>query len=42
MGDPRRTYFSTEGLKPLADYQVETTRELEDFAIKHTGVWTFA
>lgn len=42
MGDPRRTYFSTEGLIPLAEYQVETTRELEDFAIKRTGVWTFA
>jgi predicted nicotinamide N-methyase len=41
MGDPRRTYFSTEGLKPLAEYQVETTRELEDFAVKRTGVWTF-
>ena len=42
MGDPRRTYFSTEGLAPLAEYQVETTRELEDFAVKRTGVWTFA
>jgi predicted nicotinamide N-methyase len=42
MGDPRRTYFATEGLKPLAEYQVETTRELEDFAVKRTGVWTFA
>lgn len=42
IGDPRRTYFSTEGLKPLAEYQVETTRELEDFAVKRTGVWTFA
>jgi predicted nicotinamide N-methyase len=42
LGDPRRTYFSTEGLEPLAEYQVETTRELEDFAVKRTGVWTFA
>ncbi len=42
MGDPRRTYFSTEGLIPLAEYQVETTRELEDFAVKRTGVWAFA
>lgn len=42
MGDPRRSYFSTEGLKPLAEYQVETTRELEDFAVKRCGVWTFA
>jgi predicted nicotinamide N-methyase len=42
IGDPRRTYFSTEGLVQLAEYQVETTRELEDFAIKRSGVWTFA
>ncbi len=42
MGDPRRTYFATDGLEPLAEYQVETTRELEDFAVKCTGVWTFA
>ncbi len=42
MGDPHRTYFSTEGLRPLAEYQVETTRELEDFAVKRCGVWTFA
>lgn len=41
MGDPRRTYFACEGLVQLAEYQVETTRELEDFAIKRTGVWTF-
>jgi predicted nicotinamide N-methyase len=41
MGDPHRSYFVTEGLKRLADYQVETTRELEDFAVKRTGVWTF-
>lgn len=41
LGDPRRSYFSTEGLIPLAEYQVETTRELEDFAVKRTGVWTF-
>jgi predicted nicotinamide N-methyase len=42
LGDPRRTYFSTEGLTQRAEYQVETTRELEDFAIKRSGVWTFA
>jgi predicted nicotinamide N-methyase len=42
MGDPRRSYFALEDLRPLAEYQVETTRELEDFAVKRTGVWTFA
>jgi predicted nicotinamide N-methyase len=41
IGDPARTYFPREGLVKLAEYQVETTRELEDFAVKRTGVWTF-
>ncbi len=40
IGDPGRTYFPKAGLEPLAEYAVETTRELEDFAIKQTGVWT--
>ncbi len=42
IGDPSRTYFSTDGLVRLAEYEVPTTRELEDFAVKRTGVWTFA
>jgi predicted nicotinamide N-methyase len=42
IGDPGRTYFSTEGLVQLEEYRVETTRELEDMEIKKTGVWTFA
>ena len=41
IGDPHRTYFPREGLVKLAEYQVETTRELEDFAVKRTGVYTF-
>ena len=41
IGDPGRTYFPRQGLLQLADYQVQTTRELEDYAIKRTGVWTF-
>ena len=41
IGDPGRSYFPRSGLVQLADYQVETTRELEDFAVKRTGVWTF-
>jgi predicted nicotinamide N-methyase len=40
IGDPGRTYFPRQGLVRLADYQVKTTRELEDFEIKRTGVWT--
>ena len=40
IGDPGRSYFPRTGLVKLAEYQVETTRELEDFAVKRTGVWT--
>jgi len=40
IGDPGRTYFRKDDLIKLAEYQVETTRELEDFAIKRTCVWT--
>jgi predicted nicotinamide N-methyase len=42
IGDPGRSYFPREGLTKLAEYQVPTTRELEDFAVKRTGVFTFA
>ena len=42
MGDPRRTYFDTAGLVRLAEYSVPTSRELEDFELKRTDVWTFA
>jgi predicted nicotinamide N-methyase len=41
IGDPGRTYFPKEGLVQLAEYRVETTRELEDMTVKRTGVWTF-
>jgi hypothetical protein len=40
VGDPGRTYFPKDGLEKLAEYQVPTTRELEDLAIKRTSVWT--
>jgi predicted nicotinamide N-methyase len=39
IGDPGRSYFP-EGLTKLAEYQVPTTRELEDFEVKKTCVWT--
>jgi predicted nicotinamide N-methyase len=39
IGDPGRTYFPKTGLERLAEYQVPTTRELEDFAVKKTAVW---
>ena len=40
IGDPGRSYFPRSGLVQLAQYQVQTTRELEDLEIKRTGVWT--
>lgn len=40
IGDPGRTYFPKDGLMKLAEYQVATTRELEDMAVKRTSVWT--
>ena len=39
IGDPGRTYFPKTGLEHLAEYQVPTTRELEDFEVKRTRVW---
>ena len=42
VGDPGRSYFPRDGLVRLAEYQVPTTRELEDMEVKKTGVWTFA
>jgi predicted nicotinamide N-methyase len=40
IGDPGRSYFSADGLAKLAEYEVPTTRELEDLAVKRTAVWT--
>jgi predicted nicotinamide N-methyase len=39
IGDPGRSYFPREGLTRLAEYQVPTTRELEDMEVKKTAVW---
>jgi predicted nicotinamide N-methyase len=39
VGDPGRTYFPRTGLTKLVEYQVPTTRELEDMAVKKTAVW---
>jgi predicted nicotinamide N-methyase len=39
IGDPGRTYFPKTGLEKLAEYQVPTTRELEDMEVKKTSVW---
>ncbi|MDB5442564.1 MAG: ribosomal protein methyltransferase [Phenylobacterium sp.] len=40
IGDPGRSYFPRHGLTKLAEYQVQTTRELEDIEVKKTAVWT--
>lgn len=42
VGDPGRSYFPRDRLIKLAEYQVPTTRELEDFEVKKTGVYRFA
>ena len=42
VGDPLRTYFPKQGFDLLAEYEVPTTRELEDSAVKRTRVWTLA
>ena len=39
IGDPGRSYFPRTGLTKLAEYQVPTTRELEDQEVKRTAVW---
>ena len=40
IGDPGRSYFPRVGLEKLAEYEVPTTRELEDREVKKTDVWT--
>jgi len=39
MGDPGRSYFPKEGVEKLAEYKVQTTRDLEDREIRDTGVY---
>jgi predicted nicotinamide N-methyase len=39
IGDPGRAYLPREGLEPLAVYEVETTRELEDREVRRTAVF---
>lgn len=42
VGDPIRTYFPKSGFDLLTEYEVPTTRELEDSAVKRTRVWTLS
>jgi predicted nicotinamide N-methyase len=39
VGDPGRTYLPRTGLTRLAQYEVVTTRELEDNEVRRTGVY---
>jgi predicted nicotinamide N-methyase len=39
VGDPGRSYFPKERFEKLAEYQVPTTRELEDMEVRRTAVW---
>lgn len=41
MGDPGRTHLPKTGMTRMAEYRVETTRELEDNDVRHTTVWQF-
>jgi len=39
LGDPRRAYVPTTGLRERARYAVPTSRELEDREVRETVVW---
>lgn len=39
IGDPGRTYLPHTRLRRLAEYRVQTSRELEDQAVKRTAVY---
>ena len=42
IGDPGRTYLPQTRLRRLAEYQVPTSRELEDQEVKRTAVYALA
>ncbi len=42
IGDPGRTYLPHARLRRLAEYQVQTSRELEDQEVKRTAVYALA
>lgn len=39
-GDPGRTYFPRDAFKPVAEYSVQTTTEIENHPIQTARVWT--
>jgi len=42
LGDPGRNYFPKTDVEKLANYSVQTTRDLEDREIRETGVFRLA
>jgi predicted nicotinamide N-methyase len=40
VGDPGRAYLPKDRLTKLCEYEVPVTRDLEDYDIKHTAVWS--
>ena len=39
LGDPGRNYFSAQGLKELARYEIPTSLQLENRGMRETVVW---
>lgn len=39
VGDPGRSYLPKDALEKIAEYEVPTTKMLEDAEVKRTGVW---
>jgi predicted nicotinamide N-methyase len=42
IGDPGRSYLPRQALEKIAEYEVQVSRDLEDSAVKRTGVWQLA
>ena len=42
VGDPQRSYFPKDRFRPIAEFSVPVTRDLEDMEIKRTAVWELA
>ncbi len=40
VGDPNRSYFPHDSFRLLASYEIAVSRDLEDNAVKRTGVYT--
>jgi predicted nicotinamide N-methyase len=40
IGDPGRAYLPKQQLRPVIEYSIEPTRELEDMEVRRAAVWT--